>query len=68
MHYPISGDIAWQRSKSCGGDNCVQVATFGEGIILGDSKDPQGPFLRYSVSEWEDFLAGVKNGDFDHLA
>jgi hypothetical protein len=33
-----------------------------------DSKDPAAGFLLYEAAEWRAFLAGVRNGEFDHLA
>jgi Domain of unknown function (DUF397) len=29
-----------------------------------DSKDPGGPVLRFTPSEWAAFLCGVQNGEF----
>jgi hypothetical protein len=34
---------------------------------MADSKAPGGPVLSYSPAEWEEFVAGIKNGDFDDL-
>jgi hypothetical protein len=36
-------------------------------IFIGDSKAPDGPVLTYHPNEWDQFVAGVKNGDFDDL-
>ena len=30
-----------------------------------DSKDRDGPVLRFNAHEWEAFLAGVRNGEFE---
>jgi hypothetical protein len=30
-----------------------------------DSKDRNGPVLRFNAHEWEAFLAGVRNGEFE---
>ena len=62
---PVSVD--WRTSKSCAGGNCIQVAAINGSIALRDSKDPNGPVLMYSTEEWQEFLAGAKNGDFDSL-
>lgn len=58
-------ESAWRRSSRCGGSNCVEVAMRGEGIAVRDSKRPDSPVLTYDREEWLDFLAGVKNGEFD---
>jgi hypothetical protein len=30
-----------------------------------DTKDPEGPRLRFDASEWRAFVAGVRAGEFD---
>jgi hypothetical protein len=57
----------WHTALACNGGTCVRVAVNGQEVLIGDSKEPAGPVLTYSFSEWRDFLAGAKNGDFDHL-
>jgi len=37
-------------------------------IEVRDSKNPDGPILRYTSAEWAAWLDGAKNGEFDHLA
>lgn len=32
--------------------------------MLRDSKDLNGPVLRFTASEWAVFVAGVRDGDF----
>ncbi|GAA0853611.1 DUF397 domain-containing protein [Streptosporangium amethystogenes subsp. fukuiense] len=45
--------------------NCVEVApTRGGGRAVRDSKDPSGPVLYFTPSEWSAFLGGVKLGEF----
>lgn len=39
----------------------------GSSIFAGDSKDPDGPVLVFAVSEWQEFLTGIRDGDFDEL-
>ena len=34
-------------------------------IGVRDSKDPSGPVLVFTRSEWQAFVAGVKTGEFD---
>lgn len=38
---------------------------FPGGVLVRDSKDPDGPQLRFSAAEWADFTAGVRAGEFD---
>jgi hypothetical protein len=55
---------AWQRSRHCDTGSCVEAAPVDTGIAVRDSKDPDGPILRFTASEWSAFLAGVRDGDF----
>jgi Domain of unknown function (DUF397) len=36
-------------------------------IMIGDTKNPGGPVLSYSRAEWDAFVAGIRQGDFDDL-
>ena len=42
-------------------------ATVGEMIEVRDSKDPDGPVLRFTVDEIAAWLDGAKRGEFDDL-
>jgi hypothetical protein len=33
--------------------------------LMRDSKDPEGPKLAFTTSEWDAFIKGVKYGEFD---
>jgi hypothetical protein len=56
--------LDWQRSKRCGDGACVEAAALGDEIFVRDSKDPQGPVLRFTLREWEAFIGGIEDGDF----
>lgn len=60
----------WRRSSKCNGASaCVEVARLEDGgVALRDSKDPDGPVLIYTPSEWRAFTAGVREGEFDLAA
>jgi hypothetical protein len=48
--------------------NCVEVAGLpGDQIGVRDSKDTEGPVLRFTPDEWNAFLGGVRNGEFDRF-
>ena len=34
-------------------------------VAVRDSKDRDGPVLRYTPREWRAFIAGVKDGEFE---
>jgi hypothetical protein len=58
--------LSWIKSSfSFSNGNCVQVASLPDGGAgVRDSKDPSGPVLRFTQSEWEAFLRGARNGEF----
>ena len=58
---------AWTKAASSLGTNCVELAPADTGVLVRDSKDPQGPWLRYTNSEFRAFLDAAKMGEFDHL-
>jgi hypothetical protein len=60
-------ELAWRVARMCNSGECVQVAAQGQMIYIGDSKAPDGPVLSYYPNEWDQFVAGVKNGDFDDI-
>ncbi|MEV0981454.1 DUF397 domain-containing protein [Streptomyces sp. NPDC049915] len=62
-------DARWMKSRYSNAEgNCVEVAPLIEGgIALRNSRDPDGPALIYTASEIAAFLAGAKDGEFDHL-
>ena len=57
----------WRKSSASGPncDNCVEVAFVGEAIAVRDSKNPEGPALIFTQSEWDAFVGGAKDGEFD---
>ena len=61
-----SGSRWIKSSLSFSNSNCVEVADLADGQIgMRDSKDPEGPVLRFTSDEWHAFLGGVRNGEFD---
>lgn len=50
-------------------DQCVEVAAetddVNHEIVVRDSKDQDGPVLRFTPAEWVAFIKGVKDGEFD---
>lgn len=73
----------WRKSSRSGtnGGSCVEV-TVAEGdanpiathkadseklYLMRDSKNPDGPVLAFTPAEWDAFVGGVKDGEFDDL-
>lgn len=44
---------------------CVEVAIKPEGVALRDSKNPSHGILFFNPGEWNAFIGGVKDGEFD---
>jgi Domain of unknown function (DUF397) len=57
----------WIKSSfSYANGNCLEVSGLsGNRIKVRDSKDPEGPVLDFTPAEWDAFLGGVRNGEFD---
>lgn len=47
------------------GSRCVQFAYKAGMVAVGDSKNPQQQPLCFDQEEWQAFIKGVKNGEFD---
>jgi len=60
-------DAVWQKSSRSGPftDNCVEVAFTSGVIAVRDSKQPTGPVLVFTTGEWDAFVDGAKDGEFD---
>lgn len=57
----------WRKSTRSGPncDNCVEVAFVDGAVAVRDSKDPDGPVLIFTPAEWDAFVGGAKDGEFD---
>ncbi|HEX5367570.1 MAG TPA: DUF397 domain-containing protein [Acidimicrobiales bacterium] len=58
----------WHKSTlSSAGDNCVEVGSGDDGTIgVRDTKQGGvGPVLVFTRAEWEAFVGGVRQGEFD---
>jgi hypothetical protein len=59
---------SWFKSSFSSGQGgaCVEHARLPDGSrAVRHSKDPEGPSLIFTPAEWEAFLQGVRNGEFD---
>ena len=57
----------WKKSSKSGANNgeCVEVRRRDDAIQVRDSKNPDGPILRFTREEWSAFVGGTKDGEFD---
>lgn len=61
------GSLSWRVARQCNGGACIRIAPSGDMVLIGDSKDPDGPVLAYSRSDMRGFLDGIRRGDFDDM-
>ena len=63
--------VQWRvssRSTSGGGGNCVEAGPLDDGtgrVALRHSQHPDGPVIIYTRAEWDAFVAGAKDNEFD---
>lgn len=58
--------VTWRKStRSNGQGECVEIAELTDMIAVRDSKNPTGPVLRFTQAEWQAFIDGAKDGEFD---
>jgi hypothetical protein len=58
--------IQWRKAlRSVGNGNCVEVAPVAAGIVVRDSKDPDGLVIRYSPHSWESFVKRARSDFFN---
>lgn len=64
---PDLSNVVWRKSTRSGPwtDNCVEVAFVDGAIAVRDSKNPGGPVLVFTPAEWDAFVDGAKDGEFD---
>ena len=65
----IGSGRGWRKSsRSAAAGHCVEVAMSPLEVRVRDSKDPEGPELRFGDDVWRRFVAGVRAGEFDRPA
>ncbi|KZM73390.1 DUF397 domain-containing protein [Nocardia terpenica] len=66
MSIDLSGAKWFKSSRSGSMKDCVEIAHLNQGHIgVRDSKNPTGPALVFTPTEWDAFTAGVNGGAFD---
>ena len=63
----MSTGLRWRKSSYSASGNCTEVAVVPGGqdgcayvVAVRDSKDPAGPVLTFSPSEWLEFASRLK--------
>ena len=60
--------VTWRKSRRSGpqGGNCVEVAQLPGGqVAVRNSRHPAGAALVFTAAEWDAFVGGARDGDFD---
>lgn len=64
VQHPLKGDFDASRAQWRGSGR-IEIAFVDDLIGMRDSRDPDGPVLVFTEDEWEAFVAGAKDGEFD---
>lgn len=67
VHHPLKGDFDLSRAQwqGSGDGGRIQIAFVDDLIGMRDAHDPDGPVLVFDEAEWDAFVAGAKDGEFD---
>ena len=55
----------WVKSTRSGSYGCVEVAFVDGQVGVRDSKDREAPVLLFTANEWEAFIGGARDGEFE---
>lgn len=55
----------WRKSSHSANGACVEIAFIGRQVAVRDSKAREGVALIFSFEEWEAFIRGARDGEFD---
>lgn len=67
MANPNLDQLRWRKSSHSGSEGqCVEVANAADGgRWLRDTKDRSRPAHYFTAAEWDAFIRGAKDGEFD---
>jgi hypothetical protein len=55
----------WKSTYSSESANCVEAALAPHRLWVRNSRHPDGAVLSFPVHAWRDFIADVRDGEFD---
>jgi hypothetical protein len=65
----VNHSTPWIKASASDDDgSCVELRRHAGLIEVRDTKDPDGPVLRFTHAEFAAWLDGARRGEFDHLA
>ena len=56
----MSTPAAWLRASYCQNGECAEVAIGDGTVLVRDSKDPDGPQLKFTRAEWQAFTSELQ--------
>ena len=56
-------DLPWRKSRDCTDHSCLEVAITEDGVLVRNSAVPD-EVVRFTHTEWQLFLNGVRRGEF----
>ena len=67
MEHPLKGrfDLSRAEWRSAGENGRIQIAFVDDLIGMRDGHNPDSPVLIFTEAEWDTFVAGAKDGEFD---
>ena len=59
--------LRWRKASYSGanGGDCVEVAQVTAAVAVRDSKNPDGPKLAFTATEWKAFVRRAQSGLYD---
>lgn len=63
--HPLKGEFDLSRAQWQTSGGRIQIAFVEDLIGMRDAEDPDGPVLVFDQAEWDAFVAGAKDGEFD---
>lgn len=59
-------DVTWLAAPGAKQEDRIEIAYLdGGAVALRNPADPNGTVLRYTAAEWDAFMSGVHDGEFD---
>ena len=62
-----TGEPAWRAARHCDGGGSIEIVVRGDHVLVRRSTDPDGLHVILTRDEWQAFVGGVKDGDFDEI-
>ena len=57
---------SWKKSSRSASSNCVEIRrTENNSVQVRDSKNPGGPILTFTRTQWNAFIINTKDGEFN---